>query len=86
MTLSTLDAVHACESTFAHSLGFETFEELIEASEPMVSSYGELWFILELPERHWLAWPFPEWDASHRFASYEEAVAFVRPADPDDAI
>lgn len=81
--IDTLDSVHVCESTFASSLGFESFEDLIEASEPMLSSYGELWFILELPEHHWLAWPFPEWDASHRFATYEEAVTFVRPFEWD---
>lgn len=74
-----LDSLHACEATFATSLGYDSFDELIESSEPILSIYGELWFIVELPEGHWLAWPFPEWDDSHRFHSREEAVEFVRP-------
>ncbi len=78
--MTTFDAINTCEATFAQGLGFESFDDLIEASEPLLSSYGELWFILELPEGHWLAWPFPEWDDTHRFSTREDAIEFVQPS------
>ncbi|HET6424269.1 MAG TPA: hypothetical protein VFG20_11335, partial [Planctomycetaceae bacterium] len=81
MTMTvTPDSIHVCESTFARSLGFETFDELVEASEPVVSLDGELWYIVPLPVGHWLAWPFPEWDDSHRFATREDAIEFTWPS------
>ncbi|HUQ69955.1 MAG TPA: hypothetical protein VM165_10550 [Planctomycetaceae bacterium] len=77
---TTTVPMQVCEGAFARSLGFETFDDLIEASEPLFSSVGELWFVAELPDGHWMAWPFPEYDDTHRFDSYEEAAEFVRPS------
>lgn len=77
---ASLDLIHTNEETFAQSLGFESFDAILEASEPLLSLDGELWFVVHLPDEHWLAWPFPEWDDSHRFETYEDAVEFLRPS------
>lgn len=86
MTLTiSPNSIHVCESTFARSLGFRSFEDLVDAAEPVVSIYGDVWYVVELPAGHWLAWPFPEWDESHRFASREDAIQFIHPAVLDTA-
>jgi hypothetical protein len=76
---ATLDPIQASEAAFARSLGFHSFDDLLEASEPLLSPDGELWFIVELSNGRWLSWPFPEYDDTHQFASYDEAMDFVRP-------
>lgn len=77
---TTLASMELCERAFARGLGFETFDKLIESSQPLYSPVGELWFVAELPNGHWLAWPFPEYDDTHRFDSYEDAIEFVSPS------
>jgi hypothetical protein len=79
--MSTTSApMQVCEGAFARGLGFESFDQLIDASEPLFSTVGELWFVAALPDGHWLAWPFPEHDDTHRFDSYEAACEFVKPS------
>ncbi|MDZ4687840.1 MAG: hypothetical protein SH850_22435 [Planctomycetaceae bacterium] len=68
-----------CEEDFARSLGFETFDDLIDASEPLFSPVGELWFVAPLSNGDWLAWLFPDYDDIHEFDSYEAALDFVQP-------
>jgi hypothetical protein len=75
-----LIAPQACQKAFARGLGFERYGDLVDASQPLFSPVGELWFVAQLPNRHWLAWPFPEFDDTHRFPSYEEACEFVAPS------
>ncbi|HUQ68911.1 MAG TPA: hypothetical protein VM165_05275 [Planctomycetaceae bacterium] len=76
----TLISPRACENAFARGLGFEQFDDLVDASQPLFSPVGELWFMAALPNGHWLAWPFPEYDDTHLFDSYEEACEFVSPS------
>lgn len=71
--------VHACEAAFARGLGFDDYLDLISVSQPTLSPVGELWFLAELPNQRWLAWPFPEYDGTHIFDSYSSASEFVRP-------
>ncbi|MDZ4686241.1 MAG: hypothetical protein SH850_14330 [Planctomycetaceae bacterium] len=77
---ATLVPLQPCENAFARGLGFEAFDDLIDASQPLFSPVGELWFVAELPNRHWLAWPFPEFDDTHLFATYDAACEFVSPS------
>jgi hypothetical protein len=77
---TTLVSLPDYEGDFAHSLGFEQFDDLIDASHPLFSPVGEVWFVAELPNRHWLACPFPEYDDTHVFDSYQDAYEFVAPS------
>jgi hypothetical protein len=78
--MSTTLSLQICERAFARGLGFESYDDLVDASQPAFSPDGELWFIAELPDGHWLAWPFPEYDHTHQFESYEDACEFVSPS------
>ena len=63
---------------FAEALGFETYEQLIAASE-VVASEGDVdWYVTPLADRRWAAWDDVEL-ATNRVAYFdtrEEATAF----------
>jgi len=68
------------ERAFARSCGFASLEELLETSEPVRAVDGELWFLAPLPDGHWMAWPYPDLDASHQFVTHEESLEFLKPS------
>lgn len=66
------------ELEFAEALGFDTFEDLIAASEFVVREGDIDWIITELPDGRWAAWDDVEFalDRVEYFATREEAEAF----------
>jgi len=61
---------------FPRGLGFETFDDLIQASETIVSPVG-LWYVTHRSDDQWAAWPFPAYDDVNLFNSYKDACEFV---------
>jgi hypothetical protein len=75
--MTTLPPPRASENGFARGLGFDQFDDLVDASQPLFSPVGELWFVAPLPDGRWLAWPFPEYDDAHLFETHEATCDFV---------
>jgi len=70
------------ESAFAEALGFDTFADLMAASESVVREGDIDWFITALPDGRWAAWDDAELslDRVAYFDTREEAEAFHRDA------
>jgi len=70
------------ELEFAEALGFDTFEDLMAASESIVREGDIDWFITALPDGRWAAWDDAELapDRVAYFDTREEAEAFHRDA------
>src|SRR5690606_7841305 len=63
---------------FAEALGFDTFEDLMAASESIVQEGDIDWFITALPDGRWAAWDDVELslDRVEYFDTREEAAEF----------
>lgn len=77
---ATVELEQPYETAFARSCGFDSYGEIIDASEPVTAADGELWYLTPLPTGRWLAWPFPALDDTHQFDSYGDSVEFIRPS------
>lgn len=67
---------------FAEQLGFASYEQLVQASEVVVTEGDVDWYVTVLPDGRWAAWDDVELslDRVAYFASREEAEAFHRDA------
>lgn len=63
---------------FAETLGFDDYESLMQASEPVVHEGDVDWFISQLPDGRWAAWDDAELslDRVEYFDTREEAIEF----------
>jgi len=63
---------------FAKGLGFESYEDLMEASEAIITEGDVDWYVTQLPDGRWAAWDDAELslDRVEYFATREEAEAF----------
>jgi len=63
---------------FAQSLGFASYEQLVQASEVVVTEGDVDWYVTPLADGHWAAWDDAELapDRVAYFDTHEEAVAF----------
>jgi hypothetical protein len=77
---ATLIPREVSEEIYARRLGFSSFDELIDVSEPAYSPTGRLWLIAALPNRRWLASPVNEYGAAEQFPDAEAARDFVATA------
>lgn len=70
------------EEEFAEALGFESYEDLMEASEAVIREGDIYWYVTRLPNGRWVAWDEAELSLSRTayFATYEEAAEFHRDA------
>lgn len=62
---------------FARHHGYSTFEEMVNQSTVVLSSYGELWLVSPV-EREFLAWVDKYYDQPlGRFETFEEAASCI---------
>lgn len=68
------------EEIFAQALGFDSWGDLMNASEHIVSEGDIDWWISRLPDGRWAAWDDKELaiDRVERFDTWEEAIEFHR--------
>ena len=70
---------------FAQSLGFASYEQLVQASEVVVTEGDVDWYVTPLADGRWAAWDDAElsMDRVAYFATREEAEAFHLDANAD---
>ena len=64
---------------FAEALGFDSYEDLLEASEVVVREGDIYWYVTCLPGGRWAAWDDGEWlslDRVEFFLTREAAVQY----------
>jgi len=68
------------EEAFAKVLGFDSWSDLMNASEHIVSEGDIDWWVTQLPDGRWAAWDDKELAAERveRFDTREEAINFQR--------
>lgn len=68
------------EEAFAKVLGFDSWSQLMDASEHIVSEGDIDWWISRLPDGRWAAWDDAELsvDRVEYFSTRKEAVDFQR--------
>jgi hypothetical protein len=65
---------------FAHSLGFETYSDLLAASGGVATSDDKLWFVTALGDGSWIGWNYVDIRADVSYGSREAAIAHVERA------
>jgi len=67
---------------FAHSLGFASYEQLVQASEVVVTEGDVDWYVTPLADGRWAAWDDAEiaLDRVAYFGTREEALRYHRDA------
>jgi len=65
---------------FAEALGFDTFEELMEASDTVIRESDIGWCVTQLPNGRWVVWDNVELslDWVEYFDTREEAIEFQK--------